>query len=206
MKPINEKLQQEILEISKKEFLEYGYNKTTVRKIAKAIGCTTGAIYRYYKGKEAIFDALVKEPADDLLERFRKVALDISSTTEKECLENVPETSSQEFDWMMEYIYDHYDVFRLICCASEGTKYENYIEKLIEIEEESSNRYIKMLEKNNMLNKRLDPFMNHIFANTLFSGLFETVRHNLPKEVAIEHMKTLQLFYLGGWVSLLGME
>lgn len=205
MKPINEELKSEILNVSKKEFLEHGYNKTTVRSIASSIGCTTGAIYRYYKDKSAIFDALVKEPTEMLLKQFKETSLNISSYSEDVQVKSVPEMSANEFDWMVDYIYDNYDVFRLICCASEGTKYENYIELLIEVEEESTNRFITTLKKSGMLKSNIDPLMSHILANTLFSGIFETVRHDLPRNIAMEQMHTLQQFYWGGWVRILGI-
>lgn len=199
MKPINEKLRSDILEISKKEFLKQGYSKTTVRNIATAVGCTTGAIYRYYKDKAAIFDALVKDAADTLLIQYEEKSLNISSGSEEVNLMDVPDMSANEFDWIVDYIYDHYDVFRLISTASEGTDYEHYIEALIRIEEESTNRFVAVLKESNMLKTHIDPIMAHILANTLFSGIFETVRHDLPRHVAMAHMRTLQQFYLGGW-------
>lgn len=206
MRPINEELKSKILIISKKEFLEHGYNKTTVRSIATSLGCTTGAIYRYYKDKSAIFDALVKEPSDMLLKQFKETALNISSYSEDDQVESVPEMSANEFDWMVDYIYNNYDVFRLICCASEGTKYENYIELLIEVEEEATNRFITTLKQSGMMKSNIDPLMSHILANTLFSGIFETVKHDLPRNSAMEHMHTLQQFFLGGWIKLLEIE
>jgi AcrR family transcriptional regulator len=206
LRPFNEELKSEILTISKKEFLEHGYNKTTVRNIATSLGCTTGAIYRYYKDKSAIFDALVKEPCEVLLKQFKETSLNISSCSKDVQVKSVPEMSANEFDWMVDYIYNNYDVFQLICCASEGTKYENYIELLIEIEEESTNRFITTLKKNGMLKSNIDPLMSHILANTLFSGIFEIVRHDLPRNIAMEHMHTLQQFFCSGWNKLLGIE
>lgn len=205
MKPVNEQLQQEILAMSKKEFLAYGYNKATVRRIATAVGCTTGAIYRYYKGKMALFDALVREPAEALLVQYKKVALDILAASGEEALADVPDRSADACDWMVDYIYDYYDAFRLICCASEGTAYEHYIERLIEIEEASSNRFIESLRANNMLKREITPFMAHILASTFFMGIFEAVRHELSRDEAMAHMKTLQEFHLGGWVQILDM-
>jgi AcrR family transcriptional regulator len=40
-------------------FAEQGYERTTVRQIAEAVGLTEGAVYRHYRGKEAILDAIV---------------------------------------------------------------------------------------------------------------------------------------------------
>ena len=47
-----------ILEAGRKEFMEYGYEKASLRRIAKEASVTTGAIYGYFAGKEALFAAL----------------------------------------------------------------------------------------------------------------------------------------------------
>ena len=71
MKPTNEKLAADILSAGKKEFLEKGFQKASMRSIASSLAVTTGAIYRYYTDKEAIFEALVEEPAKELADRYR---------------------------------------------------------------------------------------------------------------------------------------
>src|SRR3546814_6543679 len=43
-----------ILEAAQRVFERDGLEKTTVRAIAKEAGCTTGAIYPWFDGKEAI--------------------------------------------------------------------------------------------------------------------------------------------------------
>ncbi len=39
-------------------FAEHGYDRTTVRDIAKAVGVTESAVYRHYPGKDAILEAI----------------------------------------------------------------------------------------------------------------------------------------------------
>ena len=43
-----------ILEAGKKEFLTYGYEKASLRRIAKEASVTTGAIYGLFSGEESI--------------------------------------------------------------------------------------------------------------------------------------------------------
>ena len=43
-----------ILEAGKKEFLTYGYEKASLRRIAKEASVTTGAIYGYFPGKRLV--------------------------------------------------------------------------------------------------------------------------------------------------------
>ena len=67
-----------ILEAGKKEFLTYGYEKASLRRIAKEASVTTGAIYGYFPGKKALFDALTSDTAEELLDLYRKEHRDLS--------------------------------------------------------------------------------------------------------------------------------
>ena len=66
MRPVNEKLRVDLLEAGKREFMESGFRGASLKSIAASLGVTTGAIYRYYTDKEALFDGLVREPAQEL--------------------------------------------------------------------------------------------------------------------------------------------
>ena len=47
-----------LLESAKKEFLEKGYLQASLRNICKNAGVTTGALYFFFEGKEALFAEL----------------------------------------------------------------------------------------------------------------------------------------------------
>ena len=79
MRLLNDELAKNILEASKKEFLEKGFQKASVRSIAAAVNVTTGAVYRYYENKEALFDALVKAPSEELYEFYLSYNEDFSN-------------------------------------------------------------------------------------------------------------------------------
>src|SRR3546814_11972072 len=49
-----------ILEAAQRVFERDGLEQTTVRAIAKEAGCTTGAIYPWFNGKEAIYAELLE--------------------------------------------------------------------------------------------------------------------------------------------------
>ena len=56
---------------AKAEFLEKGYKGASLRNIVKSVGMTTGAFYGYYKSKEELFEALVGEHYQYLIDRFK---------------------------------------------------------------------------------------------------------------------------------------
>lgn len=63
-----EQTRQAILSAAKGLFIRQGYAATTMRQIARDAGVTVAAIYNHFAGKEAIFDALLRQavPLDDL--------------------------------------------------------------------------------------------------------------------------------------------
>lgn len=205
MRPINEKLAQELLEAGKREFLERGFQGASMRSIAAAAGVTTGALYRYYTDKEALLDALVKEPADALEEKYREQQRLFAEQNLQSQLEGLPEVSDESASWMMQYIYDHFDAFKLIVCCSAGTKYAYYLDTLIDIEAEAGRRLIDRMKEEGVPVRDMDDALIHILSSMLFNGMFETVRHDMPMEEAFSHMETLREFYSAGWFRILGI-
>ncbi len=56
-----------ILDISYNLFLQNGYTKTTIRKIIKETGVTTGTLYHFFKNKEDILATLMMEGFDNTI-------------------------------------------------------------------------------------------------------------------------------------------
>ena len=205
MRPLNEQLAADLLEAGKKVFLETGFRDASLRKIAALLGVTTGAIYRYYTDKEALFDAIVSGPAEELVNRYRRAQQEYASKPLEVQLQGLMGVS-EENSWMMDFIYAHFDVFKLIVCHSAGTRYEHYIDILVEIE---ANSAIQLAEKMLAAGYRLPPIgeeLAHMISSGLFNCMFETVRHDMPKEKALDYTGSYQLFYTAGWMKMLGLK
>ena len=48
-----------IIEAAKQEFLKYGYNDASLRRIASNAGIQVGGLYKHFASKEALFESLV---------------------------------------------------------------------------------------------------------------------------------------------------
>ena len=46
----------------------------------------------------------------------------------------------------------------------------------------------------------------HMLSSAFYSGLFETVRHEMPKEEAQSYVRQLRRFFVCGWADLLGIK
>ena len=205
MRPVNEKLRVDLLEAGKREFMESGFRGASLKSIAASRGVTTGAIYRYYTDKEALFDGLVREPAQELVERYRTLQQTFAGRSLEEQLQKLPEVPDKEASWMMNFLYDHFDAFKLIACCSSGTKYEHYLDTLAEIEDHSGRLLVDRMVEAGYPIRRLDDELIHIMSTALFNGMFETIRHDMPREKAMVYMDDLRNFYSAGWFRLLGI-
>jgi AcrR family transcriptional regulator len=206
MRPVNEKLASDLLEAGKQAFLTFGFQGASLRNIAAGLGVTTGSIYRYYSDKESLFDALVEEPARELEERYRAIQQEFSVLSLERQLAGLPEISDDGQMWMMQHIYDHFDAFKLIVCCGAGTKYEHFIDTLVEIECNASRSLIDRMTAAGYKLKPIDDELIHIVASALFNGMFETVRHDMPRKEAFAHMDSLREFYSAGWFKILGIS
>ena len=106
---------------------------------------------------------------------------------------------------MMYFLYDHFDAFKLIACCSSGTKYEHYLYTLAEIEDHSGRLLVDRMVDAGYPIRRLDDELIHIMSTALFNGMFETIRHDMPREKAMVYMDDLRNFYSAGWFRLLGI-
>ena len=57
-----------ILKSAEEEFMEKGFADASLREICKKAGVTTGAMYKRYPGKEALFEAVVGPTLQDIEE------------------------------------------------------------------------------------------------------------------------------------------
>ena len=195
-----------ILKAGKAEFLEKGFAQASLRNIVKTANVTTGAFYGYFKSKEELFESIVGESVRVSMEKFMKAQDTFANLPENEQPNEMGKISGDCMAEMVDYMYDHYDDFRLILCCSEGTKYENFIHNMVEIEVEATYRFMNVLRKNGKRVNNIDPALVHILASGMFTAYFEMIVHNMPKSQAKGYVKDLRAFYTAGWKSVMDFD
>lgn len=188
----------------KTEFLEKGFRSASLRNIVKTAGVTTGAFYGYYKSKEELFDALVEEPYNTCMKKYRETQEAFTRLSPEEQRLRMNDISGECMEWMMEYAYENKDVFKLILCCSEGTKYENMIHEMVEIEVESTHRFADVLKRMGVREYKIDLQLEHMLVSGMFSSFFEMIIHDVPREKAPEYVRDLRAFYTAGWKKIMG--
>lgn len=196
---------QNILSAGHKEFMEKGFRDASLRNIVKEAGVTTGAFYGYFQSKEDLFDALVGKSARILMDRFKEAQVTFACLPNEEQLEQMGKISGDCMDWMAEYIYENFDAVKLLICCAEGTKYENFIHEMVEIEVDYTHRFVAVLRGLGQRVPDIDSQLEHILVSGMFSAFFEMVVHDMPRKQAVKYVKELRAFYTAGWEEIMGL-
>lgn len=126
MQVLKDDIQESILNSAKKLFLYFGYEKTSIEKIAKEAGISKSNLYNYFKSKDEIFYKLT----DSAAFQFQKVInfFDENRFTPKFGDSGFSEMFSQ---YIFQLIKNHKEGLILIMRSSDGTKYAHLKERLI---------------------------------------------------------------------------
>ena len=185
------------------EFLDKGFQGASLRQIVKNAGVTTGAFYGYFSSKEALFNALVEPHAAALMGRFMEAQTAFAELPEEEQPAHMGEESGNCVNWMVDYICQHREPVKLLLCRAEGTSYENFVHNMVEVEVESTLRYMEVLRHLGREVPMLSQSLCHIIASGMLGGIFEIVIHDIPREQAVRDVEQLQAFYTAGWLKLM---
>ena len=197
------KTQEKILEIGKKEFLDKGFKEASLNEIVEKAGFTKGAFYGYYPTKESLFDSLVFEVINEFNEKFKKAKDDHFNLILQNKASRTINLSTDYLKYFVNYVYDHFDVFKLILCCSNGTKYNNYIHNLVVQDIIWTEEFFKILKAKNKIRGNISKELHHMIVSAYFTAAFETVVHDMKREEAIKYIEELATFFNAGWKSLI---
>lgn len=193
-----------ILECAKKEFLEKGYMDASLRTIASEAGTSTNSIYVRFKDKEGLFAAIV-EP---VLEEFLSRCLDIQETfhgfdSETQRREVGTYSGNAMLD-MVDYMYEHFEEFCLLLDASCGTKFHNFVDSLVSMEEEYTWKWMEATDSQMKTEGEMTKEFYHIMTTSYFQGIFEVVRHKMDREDAKRYVAMMGKYHHAGFLAIVG--
>lgn len=173
-----------ILECAKKEFLEKGYIDASLRTIASEAGTSTNSIYVRFKDKEGLFAAIVEPVSEEFLSRCLDVQETFHGFDSETQRREVGTYSGNAMLDMVDYMYDHFDEFRLLLDASYGTKFHNFVDSLVAMEEEYTGKWMEATGSRMETEGEMTKEFYHIMTTSYFQGIFEVVRHKMGREDA----------------------
>ena len=195
-------IEPKILECAKAEFLSKLYEDVSLREVCSKAGVTTGALYKRFSNKEALFDALVAptiEVIKKLCDNTESFNYDqLNKMDMKYVWDMTPETHKNIINLM----YDNYDGFRVLLCHSGGTKYANFVHDFVDEVASRSIAFMREVNKRGVSEFLIDEEEFHMLLTAYWSTMFEPIKHGLPREKALIHCEIVAKLF--NWTAVLG--
>lgn len=195
-----------VLECAKAEFLEKGFKEASLRIIAKNASTSTGSIYTRFSDKERLFDYLVSPVTDKLKQWFWEEQDQFHQFPGEAKKDGSFDYSTDKVKTFVDYIYDNFDVFKLLVTCSEGTAYSDFIHDIVVIDVEYTVKFIESTGNDAITSGRASVELLHILSSSFYHGLFETIVHDMSREAAYVYVRQLRQFFRHGWSGIFNSE
>ena len=187
---------------AKAEFMEKGYAKASLRKICANAGVTTGALYFFFEGKEDLFRAIVEPPLTALMKMMR------DHFTQDEQILSLPDVyEHQEGDHseiaerLIHHLYQNYDAFILLLTKSQGTVFEDSLNRIVDMTEKRFAISAGLLAKQKS-GRPMDAYMVHWMAHMTIDAFIYLLTHMREEQEAVQRMKVIMDFIVKGFVEM----
>ena len=190
-----------IMAAAKAEFMEFGFEKSSMRSIADRCGMTAAGIYRHCADKEDLFDQIVS-PAVERINAWidAHVARYVDAVNQDEPMQ----WRDSEIDMMREIVYPNMEEYHLLLTKSQGSQYENFLHDLTQRHQNQLMSYMPMIRNQGYPVWDIDPKELHLLLSAYTTAMFEPVVHNYTIDEALRSLKTVEAFFLPGWKQLMG--
>ena len=190
-----------VMAAARDEFMEFGFEKASMRRVGERCGLTAAGLYRHCRDKEALFDQLVA-PAIERLQSWMNTHLTKYLTSVRN--EGNLKWQDSWIDMMREVVYPHVEDYHLLLTCSSGTKYESFLHDLTQTAQEQTLLYLPILRQKGLAIREISPMEMHLLFSAYVSALFEPVIHRYSLEESMRCLETIEAFFLPGWKALFG--
>ena len=197
---------EKLMECAKEEFLTNGYENASLRVIAEKAGSSKGAIYIRYPDKESLYRSLVQPAMDAFCGLIQSALEQFNQLPGAEQTSQMYSFSDHGFWASVDYIYDHFDEFRLLLDSAEGTQFACFLDELVEIEVDYTYKYMEVIGCESVRSGQVTEDLIHIVTTAYFNGMFEPVRHRMDKARALHYVRQLNRYHMAGFETIFHPE
>ena len=178
MQYLKDEIKNSIISAALNEFEEKGFSDASIRNIAKNAGIATGNLYRYFNGKEHLFNCIM-EPVS---ERFTSLIF----SDFKAGSNNLP-VLADVVDQIMSFYEQYSREFMILLDKSEGSVYQNLKEDLINLIEKrvKADLMPKLKDEGIII---ADEFIFRVIAAMLIEGIVRIVKQGKGDDGRIKRL------------------
>jgi len=196
MQVLKEEINDRIKDAALKEFLDNGFEKASMRDIARKAGMSVSNLYNYFSNKEQLFYSISMPIYYQCENMFRKFS---DHENEGDFKDDAFLKQFGEFTALRigQLIKNNRDGFLLIMDRSIGTKCEGLKGRMISMLEKHFLEHLKSAQRKKDDNQKI-MFIMHIIATNLVESLLEIARHYKNDELVDYTIGALMKYHLRG--------
>jgi len=191
-----------ILEKAKIEFMEKGFQKASLRNIARQAGITHSNIYHYFGNKDALFRAIFQSILN-YLEMGKAYLWDHEENHQDHTLED----HRQIIDKASEYLDANREILNLLLFRANGSSLANIKDELTDWFTDIFRISLsKLTDKFDLGEVCVSDFFIHNVASIWMNFLTESLMHELSLEDMRKDGRNLMNFIYYGWSGVLNSK
>lgn len=191
-----------LLQCAKEEFLSNGFENASLRSIAEKAGTTKSSLLYRYSDKEHLYRAITQPIADGFCDLLQNTLSGFDKLSSIEQKEQINTYSKGKFSKLMDYVFEHLDEFKIMLLSGETSIYQEFIHRIVDIDIGTTLRYIEKTGNDALISGRLTLELAHLLSSAFYTGLFETVIHDMSKTEAKKHIQSMSCFFNAGWKTI----
>jgi len=200
MQTLKEEIKNKIIEAALQEFTESGFEKASMRNIAKAAGITVSNIYNYYTDKEQLFGSIVEPVFHQVKEIFNASVNE--SAKPGFAMDNYQSYIDRLVDVLIQLDERQRQLLILLIEKSDRTRYGKARKEIIEI---LKSRMVEAVRKIDGIARVSisQSYILDIMAGNYIDGLLQILRVYRSQSWAEENLRLLLTCHLNGLKALL---
>ena len=197
---VSAETKENILRAAEEEFLEQGFQGSSLRRISAAAGVTTGAVYFFFAGKDELFQTVLAGATQPFLSYMRE-----HYRQERDFLTRAPgENERADLEISLTLIDFYFRSRRTWDVLLKHLGHPAVREFLDCFVEESAQHYGALLSLAEKI--RVDPFAVHQFAHMQTDAMLTLISHDFTREEMTEHARVVIRMLRGAFQVLLKEE
>ncbi len=193
-----EDIREKIMNSARGEFLEGGYAGASLRVIAEKANLTKGAVYSYFKNKDALFCELAAPAVNFIESQFGNKACRAAQNPKDAAL-NSYESTILSFKKCAHAVLNHKESFKLLLFCSAGSSLRDYKERIIRLYAGNFYRLLSFLTKTRPCREGvISEMFVHTLAGAYVDFLEELILHEPEREEADEYAAQMAVFVHSG--------
>ena len=188
------KLDERIIQSATAEFMEYGFQGASLRRIAQKADLSTGALYTRYKNKDALFCSIIENVCSQMGEAFEPMRQIYMEAQRSGSGEEILNAIQQEKQIYLNLIFQYYDECVLLFCRSEGSSVQSKWEQLMEYKTQETVAFLNEITKENV-----DFDVIEMLLSEQFYCYRRILEKGMSKEKAISCLQQMEEFHEAGW-------